>query len=160
MAGVSGRPGDCAGSGGAGSCARAAAVVPVSAGIHRTLTRLRANQNEELIRWMTTLRRIPAKRLAKLLDDDQLYLGEYEDCPVTVAERERLLGKTDWTVFTTVARLAADPALSGWNASDVQLLCNRCIAEPFGPLASHPRYDRSRHDGRATDADALGLLDC
>jgi hypothetical protein len=87
-------------------------VVPVSAGIYRALTRLKANQNAELIRWMTTLRRIPAKRLAKLLDDDQLYLGEYHDCPVTVEERERLLGKMDWGVFTTVARLAADPALS------------------------------------------------
>jgi Dynamin family len=87
-------------------------VVPVSAGICRTLHRLRANQNAELIRWMTTLRPIPAKRLAKLLDDDQLYLGDYEDCPVTAEERERLLGKMDWGVFTTVARLAADPALS------------------------------------------------
>jgi hypothetical protein len=88
-------------------------VAPVSAGIYRTLTRLQANHNAELIRLMTTLRRIPAKRLAKLLDDEELYLGEYEDCPVTVAERERVLGRMDWGVFTTVARLAADPALSG-----------------------------------------------
>ncbi len=87
-------------------------VAPVSAGIYRTLHRLRANENAELIRLMTTLRRIPAKRLAKLLDDNELYLGEYEDCPVTVEERKRVLGKMDWGVFTTVARLAADPALS------------------------------------------------
>ncbi len=87
-------------------------VVPVSAGIYRTLEQLRANHNAELIRLITTLRRIPAKRLAKLLDDNELYLGEYPDCPVTVEEREQLLGKTDWRVFTTVARLAADPDLS------------------------------------------------
>jgi hypothetical protein len=104
-------------------------VVPVSAGIYRTLTRLQANQNAELIRWMTTLRRIPAKRLAKLLDDDQLYLGEYDDCPVTVEERERLLGKMDWGVFTTVARLAADPALS-----ELAIVERLDEAAGFGPL--------------------------
>jgi hypothetical protein len=88
-------------------------VVPVSAGIYRALTRLRANQNAELIRWMTTLRRIPANRLPKLLADEELYLAEDEDCPVTVEERARLPGKKmDWTIFTTIARLAADPALS------------------------------------------------
>jgi hypothetical protein len=87
-------------------------VAAVSAGIYRTLQRLRANQNAELIRLMTTLSRIPAKRLSKLLDDHELYLGEYEDCPVTIEERERVLGKMDWGVFATIARLAADPALS------------------------------------------------
>ena len=51
----------------------------------------------------------PPHRLSKLLDDDDLYLGEYEDCPVTVAERRQVLGTMDWGVFTTVARLAADP---------------------------------------------------
>ena len=87
-------------------------VEPVSAGIYRTLHHLRANHNAELIRLMTTLRRIPAKRLPKLLDDDELYRLEYEDCPVTVEEREQLLGTMDWGVFTTVARLAANPDLS------------------------------------------------
>ena len=74
-------------------------VEPVSAGIYRTLHHLRANHNAELIRLMTTLRRIPAKRLPKLLDDDELYRLEYEDCPVTVEEREQLLGTMDWGVF-------------------------------------------------------------
>lgn len=87
-------------------------VAPVSAGIYRTLTRLRANQNAELTRLMTMLRRIPAKRLAKLFDNDELYLGEYADCPVTVEERERILGEMDWGVFTTIARLAADSAMN------------------------------------------------
>ncbi len=87
-------------------------VVPVSAGIYRTLHRLRADQNAELIRWTTMLRRIPAKRLVKLLDDHQLYLEDYDDCPVTAQEREQLLGTMDWTVFTAIARLAADSALS------------------------------------------------
>ncbi len=36
-------------------------VVPVSAGIYRTLQQLRADHNAGLIRLMTTLRRIPAK---------------------------------------------------------------------------------------------------
>jgi hypothetical protein len=85
-------------------------VVPVSAGIYRTLTQLRANQNADLIRLMTTLRQIPAKRLEKLLSDNELYRGG--DCPVSVEERERVLGNMDWTVFSTIARLAADPALS------------------------------------------------
>ncbi len=87
-------------------------VVPVSAGIYRALRQLRANHSAELIRLMTTLRRVPAKRLPKLLDDYQLYVCEYEDCPVTVEERERVLGTMDWGVFTTAARLAADPAMS------------------------------------------------
>lgn len=87
-------------------------VVPVSAGIYRMLARLRGDQNAELIRWMTTLRCIPAKRLAKLLDDSELYLGDFDDCPVSVEERERLLGDLDWGVFTTIARLAADDALN------------------------------------------------
>ncbi len=87
-------------------------VVPVSAGIYRSLHQLRDNHNAELIRMITTLRRISAKRLPKLLDDDQLYLGEYEDCPVTVLERQQVLGTMDWGVFTTAARLAADPVLS------------------------------------------------
>ena len=87
-------------------------VVPVSAGIYRTLTQLQANQNAELIRWITTLRRIPEKRLSKLLDGDEFYLEEYADCPVTVEERRQLLGTMDWGVFATVARLAANPELS------------------------------------------------
>ena len=87
-------------------------VVPVSAGIYRALQQLRANHNAELIRLITTLRRIPAKRLAKLLDDHEFYLRDYDDCPVTVEEREQLLGTMPWGVFTTAARLAADPDLS------------------------------------------------
>ncbi len=87
-------------------------VVPVSAGIYRTLQQLRVNHNADLIRLMTTLRRIPTKRLAKLLDDNELYLYEYPDCPVTVEERRQLLGTMDWRVFTTAARLAADPVWS------------------------------------------------
>lgn len=87
-------------------------VVPVSAGIYRTLHQLRANDNAELIRLMTTLRCIPAQRLPKLLDDEELYLADDDRCPVTVEERQRVLAKMDWGVFTTTARLAADPFLS------------------------------------------------
>ncbi len=87
-------------------------VVPVSAGICRALQQLRADQNAGLIRMMTTLRRIPQRLLSKLLGDEELYLRDYEDCPVTVEQRQELLGAMDMGVFTTVARLAADPSLS------------------------------------------------
>ena len=87
-------------------------VAPVSAGIQRTLQQLRANHHANLIDLMATLRRIPPRRLPKLLDGDEFYLGDYEDIPVTVEERQRVLGTMDWGVFTTAARLAADPALN------------------------------------------------
>jgi hypothetical protein len=104
-------------------------VVPVSAGIHRLLKQLQGDHNAELIRFMTTLRRIPAQRLPKLLADDQLYLGEYPDCPVSVPERERLLGTMDWGVFTTIARLSADPLLS-----EQAIIARLDELAGFGPL--------------------------
>ncbi len=89
------------------------AVVPVSAGIHQALGGLRAAGNRGLLRLMTQLRQIPPGRLNKLLDSDELYEMEFKDCPVPVAERQELRGAMPWTVFTTIARLAAQPALSG-----------------------------------------------
>jgi hypothetical protein len=88
-------------------------VLPVSAGIHRAVTRLQEGGNKELIRLIVELRKIPPRRLEKLLDSDELYELDFEDCPVPPDLRRELRGDMPWTVFTTIARLAADPALTG-----------------------------------------------
>src|SRR5262249_12998692 len=88
-------------------------VVPVSAGIRRALDGLLKDRAAGLMHFIAALRRIPPARLAKFLDNEELYRTlEPDDCPVTAAERERLLGDLPWTVFTTLARAAADAALS------------------------------------------------
>lgn len=87
-------------------------IVPVSAGIQRALDRWQQDHNDGLHRFMTKLRQIPARRLAKLLDSDELYEEEFDDCPVSVEERRELRRDMPWSVFTTIARLAADPHLS------------------------------------------------
>jgi hypothetical protein len=87
-------------------------VVPVSAGLHRALERLLDNGGAGLRRLMDALRRVPAGRLEKLLNSDELYRKyEFDDCPLSTDERRALMGPLDWAVFTTIARLAANPAL-------------------------------------------------
>ncbi|HTU92610.1 MAG TPA: dynamin family protein, partial [Gemmataceae bacterium] len=88
-------------------------VVPVSAGIHRAMRRLRENGNRELIRLMIKLRQIPPKRLDQLLDSDDLYEMDFDDCPISADERRQLKGNMPWSVFTTIARLAANSSLNG-----------------------------------------------
>lgn len=88
-------------------------VVPVSAGIRRALDHLQGNGNKALIRLMTMLRQIPPLRLEKLLSSDELYEMDFDDCPVTVPERQELRGDMPWTVFATIARLAANTNLNG-----------------------------------------------
>lgn len=117
-------------------------VVPVSAGLCRVLSRLCADGNRELRRWMTLLRQIPAQRLQKLLDDDQLFLGDYDDCPVTVAQREQMLGQLDWGVFTTIARVAADPALG--EAAVVARLEDLAGFAPLREVLERHFFKRSR----------------
>jgi hypothetical protein len=86
-------------------------VAPVSAGIQRALDRLLADDGAGLERLQAMLRTIPAKRLDNLLDNSELYLDfDFDDCPVSRAERQELLGGMDWMVFTTLARSLADPA--------------------------------------------------
>src|SRR5947209_17547689 len=70
-------------------------VIPVSAGIHRVLTDLMENDATGLNHMMEVLRKIPPKVLTKLLDNEDLYLMERDDCPVSVEEREKLLGDMD-----------------------------------------------------------------
>jgi len=88
-------------------------VMPVSAGLHRALERLMDGGGAGLQALMDALRRVPPGRLTKLLDNDEFYREyEFDDCPLSTDERRALLGGLDWTVFTTIARLAADPALA------------------------------------------------
>jgi hypothetical protein len=94
-------------------------VVPVSAGLRRALDGLLQDGGSGLARLVDALRRIPPARLEKFLDSEELYrASEAKDCPVTPAEREALLGNLDWAVFTTIARVAADPALTPPDVAD------------------------------------------
>ena len=105
-------------------------VVPVSAGIRRALDHLLKEHRKGLVRLIAVLRRIPPHRLQKLLDSEELYRElESDDCPVTTTERSELLGDMEWGVFTAIARLAANPALTG--AAVVQQLDD---LSGFGPL--------------------------
>jgi hypothetical protein len=88
-------------------------VVPVSAGLHQALSGLGAHDSRGLLVMMNQLRQIPPARLAKLLDSDELYEMDFDDCPVSVDDRLALRGTMPWTVFTTIARVAADPAMDG-----------------------------------------------
>ena len=88
-------------------------VVPVSAGIYQALPVLQKDGNKALIRLMMKLRQIPLRRLQKLLDSDELYEMDFDDCPVTAVERRELRDDMPWTVFSTIARMAGDPNLSG-----------------------------------------------
>jgi len=88
-------------------------VIPVSAGMQRALQYLLANNQISLVRLMNALRGIPTARLQKLLANDVFYREyEFSDCPVTITQRKELLADMPWTVFTTIARIIANPALS------------------------------------------------
>lgn len=89
-------------------------VLPVSAAMHRSLDRLLVRGDADLRHLRTVLRTISPVTLEKLLASEAFYLElEPQDCPVTIAERKRLLGDDmPWTVFTTIARLAANPVLT------------------------------------------------
>jgi hypothetical protein len=105
-------------------------VVPVSAGLRRAVDRLVQDDRKGLARLTMALRSIAPPRLKKLLDSEEFFLElEAADCPVTPAERHELLGDMPWAVFTTIARLAADPALD----SDAVLARLDELAG-FGPL--------------------------
>jgi len=88
-------------------------VVPVSAGLQRTLDRLLENDQAELKRLVGTLRRIPSTTLEILLDDEGLFReAEFPDCPVPGSERQSLRDGAPWMVFVTIARVAADDNLT------------------------------------------------
>ena len=87
-------------------------VIPVAAGAHRALDGLLENDRAGLTQMMSTLRRIPPDRLEMLLDAQEFFSDfDFPDCPVSTVERRELLGDMKWGVFTTLARVAADPGL-------------------------------------------------
>jgi hypothetical protein len=86
-------------------------VVPISAGMQRAVDRLRDRGATGIADFLASLRRIPPQRLDKLLASEEFFRElEMDDCPVSPAERERLLGEMPWAVFTTLARAAASAA--------------------------------------------------
>ncbi len=87
-------------------------VVPVAAGARRALDSLLEDDAAGLARMVTELRRIPPNRLEMLLDSEEFFQElDFDDCPVGPDERRELLGDMRWGVFTTIARVAADPEL-------------------------------------------------
>ena len=87
-------------------------VVPVAAGVRRALDKLLENDSVGLKRMVSTLRRIPPDTLEMLLDSEEFFCDfDFSDSPVSLDERRELLGDMKWGVFTTIARVAADPAL-------------------------------------------------
>ena len=87
-------------------------VIPVAAGARRALDGLLENDRAGLTQMMSTLRRIPPERLEMLLDAQEFFSDfDFPDGPVSTAERRTLLGDMKWGVFTTLARVAADPGL-------------------------------------------------
>src|SRR5215217_7296844 len=87
-------------------------VIPVAAGAHRALDRLLEDDRAGLKRMMATLRRIPPATLEMLLDAEEFFVDfDFPDSPVGPAERRELLGDMKWGVFTTIARVTADPEL-------------------------------------------------
>jgi len=87
-------------------------VIPVAAGAHRALDRLLEDDRAGLKRMMATLRRIPPDTLEVLLDAEEFFCDfDLPDSPVGPAERRELLGDMKWGVFTTIARVTADPEL-------------------------------------------------
>jgi hypothetical protein len=87
-------------------------VIPVAAGARRELDRLLEDDRAGLERMMSILRRIPPDTLEMLLDAKEFFRDfDFPDSPVGPAERRELLGDVRWGVFTTIARVAADPGL-------------------------------------------------
>lgn len=92
-------------------------VVPVGAGVHRALDGLLADERAGLRQLIDALRRIPPERLDRILKSDERFLErEYEDCPVSAAERRTLFEKLPedvrrWPIFVTIVRAVADPGV-------------------------------------------------
>ncbi len=84
-------------------------VVPVSAALHHALDHLQENDREGLRHLMEAIRRISPEQLEKFLADESLYLElNPSDYPIPLDERQALRSNMEWTVFTTMARIAAD----------------------------------------------------
>ncbi len=90
-------------------------VIPVAAGARRELdSKLLKDDRAGLKRLMTALRSIPSETLEVLLDAEEFFRDlDFPESPIGPAERRELLGDTKWGVFTTIARVVADPELEG-----------------------------------------------
>jgi hypothetical protein len=82
-------------------------VVPVSAALWIALESFK-KQPDRLTHFKDTLAQIPEKRFRRLLNSDRAYLREYEDCPVSVEQRQALMEGLDWRVFVLLARTLYD----------------------------------------------------
>jgi len=98
-------------------------VIPVSSGIRRAIDRMDAGDLPPLAQYVAELARVPLPRLEKLLDNADFYLElEWDDCPLSVAEREALLADMPWAVFTTIARAAVDTGCAELARRDLDAL--------------------------------------
>jgi GTPase SAR1 family protein len=92
-------------------------VLPVSAALRRGLHGLLENERTGLRRLIAGMRRIPAPSLEKFLNNEDLFYElDPASYPIPTEERALLLGNLPWTVFTTIARIAANP---GFNEDEV-----------------------------------------
>lgn len=90
-------------------------VVPVSSLLHRLALRSQGDDGGDIGRIVTAVRRIAPATLEKMLDDQDLYYDANcdETCPLSEDERAALLKLAGpWSVFTTVANLAANSTLT------------------------------------------------
>ena len=78
-------------------------VVPVSAGLWRALSILKAD-SPRLNAMKEALCSIPADRFTRMLASDRAYLREYPDCAVPVGMRQSFMEGMPWRVFVIVAR--------------------------------------------------------
>jgi hypothetical protein len=156
-------------------------VLPVSAGLRRAAQHLSENQLARLHELIAALRPLPSPLLDTLLADMRIFRTyQPAGCPLPTAVRERLLGGMPWRVFTTVARLAADAALSPaaileqldglcgfaplqqllerhFFRRGQQLRCHRILADAR-KILNHLRYDHLP-DLRRRDRDELAQRD-
>jgi hypothetical protein len=84
-------------------------VVPVSAGLRRALDRM--SGSDVLERLAVLMRSLPPARQERVLLAEELFLDPDLEGPLTVEEREELLGDIPWTVFTLIARQLGDSTL-------------------------------------------------
>lgn len=85
-------------------------VLPISAGIKRSLEQLAEANDIGLPEFIEAVRRIPPDVLTKMLRGPSLY--ERTVCPLTQIEKRKLLSNMPWTVFKTFAHTAADNDLT------------------------------------------------
>lgn len=88
-------------------------VLPVATAVRRALDRWLKGDEAGLEHLIATIRRIPKTRLEMLLDSAEIFTEEdFDDCPISAAERRKLLDNVPWRAFATIAQFAADDRLT------------------------------------------------